>query len=282
MDNLTFLEAIEKWESGQQLSNYSLYGVSFVWIGRFGQILQFIGSLTVIAEILGREKVIKYKSKVEKLINLRVALKNSVIDIRFLIDFILFHFKYLGLHPADSWLQKTIKEKYKTEFNSDVKSYLKYRKELHIWIQNHDLIYKKWRIKKNKILPVNNRYTAIFLRLVIGFALIMILVFLINVFTEKPFDWEGFLGFVVLLMIPFLRLLLYNLITLFVYVSSILLFPILIIPLSIIRVIFFVFIEILIFKPLSGYLNLSTKESYFKLTGFILVFIGFLSSLFAS
>lgn len=55
--NLSYGEAWAAWLAGQQLSGHVLWGVSMVWWGRIGDILQAMGALTVLAEIIGADRL---------------------------------------------------------------------------------------------------------------------------------------------------------------------------------------------------------------------------------
>ena len=75
MNDYTLFEALRQWLSGKSLTSDSIYHFPMIWLARIGQALQFTGGLTVIAEILGREKISQYRSKIERLIDLKVVLK---------------------------------------------------------------------------------------------------------------------------------------------------------------------------------------------------------------
>jgi hypothetical protein len=57
MDDVTLFGAWSAWLGGQEPSECQLWGISLLWWGRIGKILQAFGALTVLAEIIGSERI---------------------------------------------------------------------------------------------------------------------------------------------------------------------------------------------------------------------------------
>ena len=54
---LSLGEAWTLWFSNQLTSDATIWGVSLLWWGRLGKILQFVGGVTVVAEIIGPHRI---------------------------------------------------------------------------------------------------------------------------------------------------------------------------------------------------------------------------------
>lgn len=57
LTTLSIGEAWTLWFSNQLSSDVTIWGVSLLWWGRLGKILQFVGGVTVVAEIIGPERI---------------------------------------------------------------------------------------------------------------------------------------------------------------------------------------------------------------------------------
>jgi hypothetical protein len=55
--DLTLIGAWHTWWTVGSLSTMSIHGVPVTWIGRFGKLLQYIGALTVVLDIIGAVKL---------------------------------------------------------------------------------------------------------------------------------------------------------------------------------------------------------------------------------
>lgn len=74
-NNIDLIKAIELWLSGKSISDYYLYGIKVLWIGRFGKIIAFMSALTIIIEIIGVNKTIEFVKAIQGFISTRY-LKN--------------------------------------------------------------------------------------------------------------------------------------------------------------------------------------------------------------
>lgn len=61
---VTLLEAWQVWLSGQPTNELILWGVSIFWWGRIGKILQTVGFVTLIAEIIGPERIRAFRNSI--------------------------------------------------------------------------------------------------------------------------------------------------------------------------------------------------------------------------
>jgi hypothetical protein len=57
MTDVSLLEAWSHWRAGQPTSDLELWGHSMLFWGRLGKLLQFVGALTVIAELIGVDRL---------------------------------------------------------------------------------------------------------------------------------------------------------------------------------------------------------------------------------
>ncbi|MCV9389051.1 hypothetical protein [Reichenbachiella ulvae] len=93
--DIDFIKAWELWFQGVGLTNYRLFGVSIFWLGRIGKIIQFLGGLMVIFEIIGFTRLSKFSANLKELINFR--------NIR--------QIAFFGLENTRKWYQKTTSKK---------------------------------------------------------------------------------------------------------------------------------------------------------------------------
>ncbi len=49
----------QEWASGNSTLGFELWGVEMVWWGRIGKILQLVGALTVLVEVVGTERLLR-------------------------------------------------------------------------------------------------------------------------------------------------------------------------------------------------------------------------------
>ncbi|WP_096595782.1 hypothetical protein [Calothrix sp. NIES-2098] len=66
MKEISYLEAWQLWFSGQQTSSYLLWGMQILWWGRIGKVIQLISALTILAEIIGAERIRKFGKSLRK------------------------------------------------------------------------------------------------------------------------------------------------------------------------------------------------------------------------
>lgn len=57
MDEVSIVKAWALWLSGNLPPNAMLWGISILWWGRFGKVMQFVGAITIIADIIGPERI---------------------------------------------------------------------------------------------------------------------------------------------------------------------------------------------------------------------------------
>jgi hypothetical protein len=57
MTEVSYLEAWTLWLSGNQVQDSLLWGVKILWWGRIGKLIQFMAALTIIAEIIGPDRL---------------------------------------------------------------------------------------------------------------------------------------------------------------------------------------------------------------------------------
>lgn len=276
--SISLLEAIEKWLSGESLSGYLLYDIPFIWISRLGQILQFFGGLTALAEILGKEKVNYYRVKIEKLINIPTVLQGAAKEIYLLLKYIEFSIRYFSPAYKNAINSEIQKATGKRRVNLDIKVLLEYRSVFEEWKNSNPERYEKWRRRKNQVRPVQNRLTAMFY-ITSGLSMLVILFyFIIAMFVEVK-GFEIIVGLIVTFI--FVRYILLLILGIIGYLYGGILFTFVVLSFVIVKIFLYVLIELFVFKPAVGYFTLSRKDAVFKLTAFFLIFFGFLLSFFA-
>jgi hypothetical protein len=57
MNKVDFIQAWKIWLSGGRLEQYSLWGLQILWWGRIGKTLEVIAALTIVADIVGPERL---------------------------------------------------------------------------------------------------------------------------------------------------------------------------------------------------------------------------------
>jgi len=58
--DLTLTEAWTLWWSGQQLTEHSIHGMSVLWAARTGKLLAFLAGTTIVLDIVGSERIIRW------------------------------------------------------------------------------------------------------------------------------------------------------------------------------------------------------------------------------
>ncbi|MFD3000446.1 hypothetical protein ACFS7Z_08755 [Pontibacter toksunensis] len=276
--SLDFISAAEKWTEGESLSDYCLYGLSFVWIGRIGQIIQFLGGFTIVAEIIGREKILVYRDNIESLINIREFIRKTRNDIKLLKIYVNLNF-FINNIPFALYIREKAKERYQVNFF--YRDLIRFRKEYEEWRQAHSIEYEKWQEKRNLIRPHKKRFSRFVFNVGLPFTFIFLCFCIYMLFCIYGITFKTLTIFVIL-FVPLLLSGLYSSIVVGLFLMLlILMLPILYIPFLLLRVIIAFFIEIFVFKLALCYLNFAQKESIFKLTGFFLISIGFLIALFS-
>ena len=80
MSDISLIEAWRLWWSGASVLNFSLLGIPVLWLGRGGKFIEFIGAATVVADIIGPDKLRAFATQLRGLVALRNVwpnLKNS-------------------------------------------------------------------------------------------------------------------------------------------------------------------------------------------------------------
>ncbi|WP_370087663.1 hypothetical protein [Ekhidna sp.] len=66
---IDIFEALEMWIQGVDLSTYKLHGVSILWLGRFGKMIQILGAFVVLVEIVGIQRFSEFSINLKETIN---------------------------------------------------------------------------------------------------------------------------------------------------------------------------------------------------------------------
>jgi hypothetical protein len=100
MIELTWMQAWELWRSGAQLSQETLWGVSILWLGRAGKIMQFAGGATVLLEIIGPANIQAFGNHLLKIASLGKVRKSLASVLGWLKNF------YFNPNPSPSDLRE--------------------------------------------------------------------------------------------------------------------------------------------------------------------------------
>lgn len=79
MNEISIVQAWALWLTGHLSPHLTLWGVSIFWWGRLGKMMQFVGAVTIIADIIGPEKIRRFGTALQSIItptNLIQFLKN--------------------------------------------------------------------------------------------------------------------------------------------------------------------------------------------------------------
>lgn len=67
MHDIELWEAVGRWFSGEKLEGFAMYGLPLLWWTRIGKLLQFIGGLIIVVELVGPDKFKRAQSVVESI-----------------------------------------------------------------------------------------------------------------------------------------------------------------------------------------------------------------------
>jgi len=76
MSDISLIDAWRLWWSGASLLNFSLFGIPVLWLGRGGKVIEFIGAATIVADIVGPEKLRAFAARLRGLVTLGNILPN--------------------------------------------------------------------------------------------------------------------------------------------------------------------------------------------------------------
>ncbi|HEY9699447.1 MAG TPA: hypothetical protein V6D10_19470 [Trichocoleus sp.] len=68
MNEINIVQAWTLWLSGHLSSHATIWGVSIFWWGRLGKMMQFVGAITIIADIIGPEKIRRFGTSLQSAI----------------------------------------------------------------------------------------------------------------------------------------------------------------------------------------------------------------------
>lgn len=107
MNEIGIFAAWKLWLSGHLPSDTMIWGVSVFWWGRLGKIMQFIGAITIIADIIGPEKIRSFGA------SLHTAITRANL-IRFLEDcfewyIVIFRYTLMKDYPDEAPARKNLR-----------------------------------------------------------------------------------------------------------------------------------------------------------------------------
>lgn len=93
--DFTLREALYFWWSGGSLSGSSIHGVQILWVGRAGKVLQYIGALTILIDIIGPRKLVAIGISLRRIKLNALARREIDTSIKYVTDTfqLLFHSK---------------------------------------------------------------------------------------------------------------------------------------------------------------------------------------------
>jgi len=273
--------AINHWMSGNELNKSDLIvGLKVIWILRFALIIQFVAALTIIAEILGKQKIQKRIKQTESLLSFGQHLKNLWSDImsHFLYHFFVF-VRWLNNYWIAAYIDEFCRKNEIANYNIMQKrrNIFLLRKEIIDWLKSHRSypIRAKLRMKSYKYIRMEYPLKYIMIALTIAVLGVLILNLMIAFETiQEGIEYEplSITEHILFSVMTFLGLL---------FLSGIF-SPILLFILQIVEFVFLSGTKFLVILPMNLYLKLSEKEKQFKLLSFLLFSIGFILSLVCS
>ena len=75
MNEISILDAWILWLAGHLSPHSTIWGVSIFWWGRLGKMMQFIGAATIIADIIGPEKIRAFGSSLHGAVTTKVLIE---------------------------------------------------------------------------------------------------------------------------------------------------------------------------------------------------------------
>ena len=61
---ITFIEAWKLWLSDNLSADALLWGISIFWWERIGKVMQFLGAITIVADIIGPDRIREFGTSV--------------------------------------------------------------------------------------------------------------------------------------------------------------------------------------------------------------------------
>lgn len=270
-------EAIQRWIHGPQinLTEDVLYGIPFFWVERIAKVLQFSGGLTIIADILGKDRVVEYKEKMEKFVDMQSFIKSVVRNAKALWFTISMAFIN---NPLDDFARKIAKEKLP---KIDLTFLLQHRKEFETWRIDNQFFYNRWKSLKNKA-KFRSKFPFDIFAVALGFAIIDGL--FLSFFLDSKVGIFGIIGVLVCVML--LSKITKNI---FIVILMIPLIGITFLVLGALTMVFILFkiitlfvLELFIFKPAILYLKISVKGKALQMISFIFILLGFVIDMLCS
>jgi hypothetical protein len=115
--DISLIEAWRLWWSGDSIVNFHLFGIPILWLGRAGKFLEFIGAATVVADIIGPERLRAFGAKLRGLVTLEDTWSNLKKSLGWYV-----HFYYSFKNPSEADFQE--KRVTFAEIKADPLSYL--------------------------------------------------------------------------------------------------------------------------------------------------------------
>jgi hypothetical protein len=286
MHHFTIAQLLRTWAQGTEIDKKDyLYGLRLIWVSRGGQLCQFVGSLTVIAEIIGRAKITTFRKRLDGIINLRILIPSVTKEL-----WLFFLYLYDAVYSQLSVylviklrIQKAIKGASKTNIDSPsvkLSEMLRYKLVISEWINAHPAKFAKAKQLKNKIRKKKKQFDHAFRKVMTAAIVIVICWVIRGLVLDMSFFLSHLLFSIVACVTIFLgRATVFNCLLAIVILASSVAYPILFVLWNLLKLALSLPVEILIIKPALGYLYLSERESTLKLVGFIFIFFGFCISL---
>lgn len=91
--DFTLHEALNFWWSGGSLSDSFIHGIRTLWIGRVGKLLQYIGALTILIDIIGPQKLVAIGISLRRIKLDSLARREICASVKYVADTlqVLFH-----------------------------------------------------------------------------------------------------------------------------------------------------------------------------------------------
>jgi len=109
MRTLTYLEAWKLWLAGQTVQDSLLWGAKILWWGRLGKVVEFLAATTIIADIIGPERLRKFGNSLHLAFTLTKA-KYFLIDaLKWIRTMFIYNYSWFGSRREEQALDQVVR-----------------------------------------------------------------------------------------------------------------------------------------------------------------------------
>jgi hypothetical protein len=75
--NLTYIDAWSRWLNGESVSNFFLWNIQILWLGRIGKLVSFLSAFAIIVEIVGPTRLREFGASLHDRVILQKTLESA-------------------------------------------------------------------------------------------------------------------------------------------------------------------------------------------------------------